>query len=630
MIKAEHSIASSNDFLSAALAPSDESVPSSPSVVVTLGSMDASADPVLMTGQADPTYVTSVAAARAQIRMQRSVASTPVATTSAVVPVLSPERFPDRISNSILNVASQDQMPGADNERQRLWSIRQNRLDAIALIRDFPQPTTVAARWLQQRIEDMYGQDIDPDTTYLTRFKDGSMTSNAQGVPEVAYTLSEVAASGGDRIRGWKSRDIAELNTKFGLYMGNQPDASYDIRQQVRLHASEFRDLLSGYDRNLEYEHAVKIFWDQHKKEYRRLVAESFTLSLTQQYQDGKLSEDNLRLIEHAVQNANFQSSVFSFDLAGNRAADMLRFRNAETNGVVLYMPGQKYPFHEFKGEGKLREWIATLASSKDGREQIGSHFSNMQRELHGVDVFLKKLGSTPLERRKINQIDRFGTSGIMRDFLPRIALWGMEKSLQDAQFGIARPGAGNYRQQAVSVLAPLMAAPDSRTARVAMTVLGSQSLARQFDTFLARASARGLRKNKLNAVLSALSVPQIEDPVQIQKRLQRIRQRMAQVDQAYSKVALTLQGIFQPEPATVSVHSVRAARWTLKQAEALQEIGIPEYRHISASAWSEAIRQVAQNGVSAGKLNVRTLAEQALLLDRIPSHMWGDAASAA
>ena len=628
MIKAERSIASSNDLLSAAVAPSDEFVCAShdTSSVVRIAGAGDGADPVLMTGLQDPTYATSIARAREQIRFRRSVALSPEPAVASATPPAAAGRFPDRISNSILHVTSRDKLPGSAGEQEQLWTVRQNRLEAIALARSFPQPTAVAARWLRQHIKDLYGQDIDPDTSHLVRFKEGSLTSNSQGIPEAAYTLSEVAASGADGIRGWKSRDIAELNSKFGIYKHNRPQAAYDIRQQVPLHASEFRDLLNGYDRNLEYEHAVKIFWEQHRADYRRLLADSFSVSLTQQYRDGKLSESSFHLIQQSLQNVRFQHQVFSFDLAGNRAADMLRFKNPETNRVVLYMPGQQYPFHEFNSEGKLREWVAALATSKSGRDQIGSHFSSMQRELHGVNVFLKRLAEIPLERKKINQIDRFGTSGIMHDFLPRIALWGAEKSLQDAQFGIARLGSGNYQQQAASVLAPLLAAPDSRTARTALAVLASQSMAQEFDAFLKQASARGLRKNKLNAVLGAFAVPQIEDPVQIRKRLDRIEQRMARVDEVYRNVALRLQAVFKPGPHTISMRSARAAQWALKQAHALQEIGIPGYRNISAPAWSEAIRQMKQTGVSAGKLDIRTLADQAFLLNQIPQHLWGEA----
>ncbi|WP_050464075.1 dermonecrotic toxin domain-containing protein [Herbaspirillum autotrophicum] len=628
MIKAERSIAASNDVLSAAVVPSDEFVHGShdTSAVVRIAGVGDGTDPVLMTGLQDPTYATSIARAREQIRVRRSAASPPQQVAASVTPPAVAGRFPDRISNSVLHVTSRDKLPGSANEQEQLWAIRQNRLEAIALTRNFPQPTAVAARWLRQHIKDLYGQDVDPDTCHLVRFKEGSLTSNSQGIPDAACTLSEVAASGADGVRGWKSCDIAELNSKFGIYKHNRPEAAYDMRQQIPLQASELKDLLRGYDRNLEYEHAVKIFWEQHRADYRRLLADSFNVSLMQQHRDGKLSESSFNLIQQSLQNAGFQGQVFSFDLAGNRAADMLRFRIPETNRVVLYMPGQQYPFHEFNSEGKLREWVAALATSKSGREQIGSHFSSMQRELHGVNAFLKRLAETPLERKKINQIDRFGTSGIMHDFLPRLVLWGVEKSLQDAQFGIARLGSGNDQQQAASVLAPLLAAPDSRTARTALTVLASQSMAQEFDTFLEHASARGLRKNKLNAVLGAFSVPQVEDPVQIRKRLERIEHRMARVDEAYRNVALQLQAVFKPGPHTMSMRSARAAQWALKQAHALQEIGIPGYRNISAPAWSEAIRQMKQTGVSAGKLDIRTLADQAFLLNQIPQHLWGEA----
>ena len=618
MIKAEQGITSSNDCLSPELVLPVETAGSiSLSTVVTLSTVSGNEPGRTGSTQDDPTYATSVAHARVLARSERSAAPY----VNSVVPSLpATARFPDLISNSLLRIRSQDQMPGTADEQEHWWQVRQNRLDAIALARKFPQPTTVAARWLHQRITDLYGQDIDSDVTYLHRFKDCSMESHTQGVPEATHTLSEVAAFGGAGIKGWKSRDVAELNAKFGLYTERGPTASYDVRKQVRLQASEFRDLLKTYDGNQEYGHAVRMFWDKYKDDYRRLVADSFAIAAVRQYSDGKLSEQGFKLLD---------GPVFSFDLAGNRAADMLRFKSADSKRVVLYIPGQQYPFHEFKSEGKLRQWVVALASDKEGRDQLGSHFSNAQREVYGVDNFLLMLARVPAEQKKINQIDRIGTSEITHDFLARIALWGIDQSLQDAQTGILQGHAGNIRQQAVSVLSPLLGAPDRQTADVAMQVLASPVMAQEFDVFLQNGSAKGLHKNRLNAVLGAFAVPQAEDPAQLRRRLERISERMARLDPVYQRMAQALQTAFKPDSGETSIRAVRAARWTLKQAEALQQAGIPAYRQISQQAWAEAIHQRVLAGTSAGKLNVQILAGHAQLLDRIPERLWERATNA-
>ncbi|HGM5581198.1 TPA: DUF6543 domain-containing protein [Pseudomonas putida] len=189
-----------------------------------------------------------------------------------------------------------------------------------------------------------------------------------------------------------------------GLFRRTQP-ARYDASTHLRLPAEDFQRFVWNQDFHSQYTTLLQQYWDQHSDSHRLALKINFIAACNRQVAQGSLSDAGRRL---AWQAANLQQRDPSFRVSplnvyGYAASDLLCLHSGE-GPVVLYLPGNSSPLHEFDSEAAMKDWFAAQCKSRDGRAALARSFALADGpdglDFSGVDTALEGLGEYPAVHR--------------------------------------------------------------------------------------------------------------------------------------------------------------------------------------------------------------------------------------
>lgn len=206
--------------------------------------------------------------------------------------------------------------------------------------------------------------------------------------------------------------------TYEGIYR-QSPQSEFSPATQIsEITPAEFKQWVWSLDFKEKYRTYLQSMWPSDRTpdaaeagRQRTLVKTAFVKTAFVQYAENSLSAAGLRLAlqgagldprQHwnditpqqlsssTVPTHNVEVAPLAID--GRTSTDMLTCRDRNSNRILLYIPGNSSPLHEFDNPAALQSWIATQARDLTKREALLRHFAATDIEDSG-HLLWKKTG---------------------------------------------------------------------------------------------------------------------------------------------------------------------------------------------------------------------------------------------
>ncbi|NIF27386.1 mannosyltransferase [Pantoea sp. Tr-811] len=264
------------------------------------------------------------------------------------------------------------------------------------------------------------------------------------------------------------------------------PAGNLDASTHVQLPAEAFQAFICNLDLHDRYLAMLDDYWAAYLGSHRLSAKLAFITACNQQVQQGSLSDAARQL---AWQAAGLGTTVRGFkactlNIYGYASTDALLLSSGESPLVVLYLPGNSAPLHEFAHLDALRDWVAVQCQDPLKRTALKGYFAQADGpdglDFSGLDEALIGLGSYPAIHHRSPQRSGFTTDGpwaprqyvhyrpahysapITGDLFQALALRQKARSYADADFLITRDNEvtqarwRGYLNSAMTLLAPL------------------------------------------------------------------------------------------------------------------------------------------------------------------------------
>jgi hypothetical protein len=195
-------------------------------------------------------------------------------------------------------------------------------------------------------------------------------------------------------------------DTYEGIYRATVPQ-SYGPHTQINLRPADFKQWVWGLFLSRRYQTYLDQAWPSDAViaapgpyALRTSVKAAFVMAARLQYQERCLSRKGLELamqaaglpaaqtwetltIEQLQAPTRMPLSVEASRLKLYRytATDIWCFRARSGSRVLLYIPGNSSPLHEFNDSRQLRQWIVAQGREADTKQALAAHFCEEDRE---------------------------------------------------------------------------------------------------------------------------------------------------------------------------------------------------------------------------------------------------------
>lgn len=327
-------------------------------------------------------------------------------------------------------------------------------------LQTFPRPDRAAAdavrQWARHR-----GLALDPDKVDAVTLHYQLQDERWVGVVAAKMTLTQALLSnwqgessndllGAVLHEGWagdppplpitpatalKMRGLFKYGADYQIYNGlyRQTGAEhYGADNHVQIPAEDFQRFIWELDFLTPYKASLHDFWATGLEHYRVALKAAFLTACNRQTGEGSLSEAGKALAWQVAgvqprpswsslgqrNRRNEVVEVSALDVYGYPSTDILYLRNNASGLVLLYIPGNSSPLHEFVDEAAMKNWFASQCRSSDKRESLKGHFrlSDLPTgtDFSGVENALTGLGLYP-EPHLLdpNHYAGFATSGV-------------------------------------------------------------------------------------------------------------------------------------------------------------------------------------------------------------------------
>ncbi|MFK0089443.1 dermonecrotic toxin domain-containing protein [Pseudomonas sp. NPDC090755] len=292
----------------------------------------------------------------------------------------------------------------------------------------FPRPDREAARVIR-RWASQHGQDIDPDQVDAVTLH--YQKRGQRWIARVVERMSMTQAL----LNNWQGEGLPLFGGGYGLPWatsplpehpilidpqledGNwEPDGAYQIynglfkrsasndygrHNLVSLPAQGFTEFIWAEDFHTAYRKMLDAFWLKGLSRYRQCAQISFIAASNKQVLEDSLSNKGQALALQAagVRPRPRHVTVHALNVYGYSSTSLLYARNSQSGLILLYIPGNSSPLHEFSNERQMKSWFATQCKDPDARDQLLHHFapadlpdglsySGVETALQGLAVF--------------------------------------------------------------------------------------------------------------------------------------------------------------------------------------------------------------------------------------------------
>ncbi|UDU79838.1 dermonecrotic toxin domain-containing protein [Pseudomonas sp. HN2-3] len=270
-----------------------------------------------------------------------------------------------------------------------------------------------------------------------------------------------------------------------GLYRRTQP-SRYAPDNCLPIRAEHFQSFLWNLHFHNSFKARLDTYWDKRQGHYQRALKIAFIAACNKQVLLNSLSGPGRQLLWEAAQLiARSNARLSMLNIYGYISTSIVQIRHASQPLVVLYLPGNASPFHEFADSSAMKRWLARQCQDVAKRDALMACFARTDwpdgLDFSGLRTALTGLGLYPKAHRLSHDHPGFATSGFwdpqyIIDFRPdkydstlegdlftHLTLLQKRRAYADADSQITSNHAvnkakwANYLNLATNLLLPLM-----------------------------------------------------------------------------------------------------------------------------------------------------------------------------
>lgn len=291
-------------------------------------------------------------------------------------------------------------------------------------LKHIPQPyeqASIAMRaWLQEQ-----GHDLDPDQTDVVTLRyhgnhavidqrlslTQALLSDWQGESEVlvgiftghwAGRFPQGALTIVDRLP-----DIGTLNGALtysvfnGLFRRTTPQR-YDSTTLLSVDVEAMQKYISHLNFHTLFVSQLDAYWQQGTHSHAQSLQLSYLAACNKQVAQGSLSEAGRQMAWQAagVMERVDNLQVRPLNVYGYAATDLIYIKRPTQPQVLLYLPGNAAPFHEFDTLSAMQDWFAQQCRDSAKRQRLRQYFKMSDApdgfNFSGLDTALQGLAAYP------------------------------------------------------------------------------------------------------------------------------------------------------------------------------------------------------------------------------------------
>lgn len=204
-----------------------------------------------------------------------------------------------------------------------------------------------------------------------------------------------------------------------GLYR-RTPKKELSPATLLPIRAEVFQDYVWGLHLHERLKAQLDSYWQQSRTDYARALEIAFISACNNQVSEGSLSVPAWRLAWQAAGLLPLDTRAITtrlLNVYGYHSTSIIYIKADDSSTVVLYLPGNASPLHEFPDLSALKHWFAEQCKDPTRREWLQQCFSPADwadgLEFSGLVTALKGLGCYPAAHRLPDDQPGFATSGI-------------------------------------------------------------------------------------------------------------------------------------------------------------------------------------------------------------------------
>ncbi|MBF8745373.1 dermonecrotic toxin domain-containing protein [Pseudomonas monteilii] len=204
-----------------------------------------------------------------------------------------------------------------------------------------------------------------------------------------------------------------------GLYRRTQA-ARYAPDTRLPVRAEDFQSYLWNLHFHTDFKSRLDTYWQRRQVHYQRALKIAFIAACNRQVQAGSLSADSQLAIWRAAGLTPRQDvRTTMLNIYGYVSSSIVQISQASRPQVILYIPGNLSPFHEFASATAMQQWLAAQCRESDKRAALLGHFARADwpdgLEFSGLRTALDGLGLYPRAHRLSAEHPGFATSGFWK-----------------------------------------------------------------------------------------------------------------------------------------------------------------------------------------------------------------------
>ncbi|MFJ4457949.1 dermonecrotic toxin domain-containing protein [Pseudomonas sp. NPDC089392] len=193
----------------------------------------------------------------------------------------------------------------------------------------------------------------------------------------------------------------AHFSVFNGLFQRTTP-ARYDSTTHLAVDVEAMQQFIWNMDFHSHFVSMLDTYWQQATETHRQSLQISFIAACNKQVQEGSLSDVGRQL---AWQAAGLMAKtpglqVRPLNVYGYAATDLICITDPAQPQVLLYLPGNASPLHEFDNMTAMQDWFAEQCRSDDKRLSLRQYFKLADSpdglDFSGLDTALDGLGAYP------------------------------------------------------------------------------------------------------------------------------------------------------------------------------------------------------------------------------------------
>nr|WP_314875823.1 DUF6543 domain-containing protein [uncultured Pseudomonas sp.] len=270
-----------------------------------------------------------------------------------------------------------------------------------------------------------------------------------------------------------------------GIFRRTQPQ-TYEYATHIPVAFEDLQDFVWDLDFHTRYTASLNLFWAEQLDSYSQCLKLNFIAACNKQAAEGSLSEAAIKLAWQAAGLETAATAVQAriLNVYGYPATDLVCFKHMGEPRVLLYIPGNASPLHEFASHGELQDWFAVQCQDPAKRQVLQTHFnqadtpdglsfSGLSTVLEGLGVYPKVLhldanrpgfttDGTWAPRDYVNYKGRTYSPRLQSPLFTALAERYRQRSYQDADFlirsdsEVSKARWSGYLDSTLTYLAPL------------------------------------------------------------------------------------------------------------------------------------------------------------------------------